>query len=125
MGSAGYVDALAARFYNKFLGAFDLKLDLSFDWSSIWVVAEELNEVLIFIFLFHDNMVVHEHKLANVWLRDANDMSQAVFFILWVFENMDCINTYYTQKLNIFFQRKGYNSVFFCLFRNFEAFNFL
>ena len=125
MGSSGYVDTLAARFYNKFLGAFDINLDLAFDWSAIWVVAEELNYILIFIFLHHDDMVVDEHNLANVWLGDARDVTQAVFFILRVFENMDGVHTYHTQKLNIFLQPEGHDFVFFCFFWNFEAFNFL
>lgn len=125
MGSSGYVDALAAWFYNKFLGIVDFNLELSFDWSAIWVVAEELNYVLIFDFLLHDNMVVDEHKLTNAWLGDAGDVTQAVFFILWVFENVDSVNTHHTQKLNVFFQREGHDFVFFCFFWNFEAFDFL
>jgi hypothetical protein len=43
MGSSGYVDALAARFYNKVTGTSDRYLELPFDRSAIWVVAEELN----------------------------------------------------------------------------------
>lgn len=125
MGSTGYVDALAARFYNELLGVSDFNLELSFDWGAIWVVAEELDHCLILNFLLHDNMVVDEHKLANVWLGDARDVTQAVFFILWVFENMDSVNTYHAQKLNVFFQREGHDFVFFCFFWNFEALDFL
>jgi len=43
MGSSGYVDALAARFYNKVMSTCDRDLELPFDRSAIWVVAEELN----------------------------------------------------------------------------------
>ena len=125
MGSTGYVDALAARFYNELLGAFDLNLELSFDWGAIWVVAEELDQFLTFNFLLHHNMVVHEHNLDDVWLRDASDVTQAVFSILWVFEDVDSVDTYHTQKLHVFFQREGYDSIFLSFFWNFEAFNLL
>ena len=125
MGSSGHVDALATRFYNKIMSTFDFNLELTFDGSAIWVVAEKLDQFLTFNFLLHHNMVVHEHNLDDVWLRDASDVTQAVFSILWVFEDVDSVHTYHTQKLHIFFQREGYDSIFFSFFWNFEAFNFL
>lgn len=70
-------------------------------------------------------MVVHEHNLDDVWLRDARDVTQAVFCVLWVFENVDSVNAYHTQKLDVFFQREGYDFIFFSFLWNFETFNFL
>lgn len=125
IGACSNVDAFTAWFYNKFLGALDLDLELTFDWSAIWVVAEELDYILTFNFLLHDNMVVDEHDLAYVWLGDAGDVTQAVFFVLWIFENVDCVNTNHTQKLDVFFQCKGYDFVFLCFFWDLEAFDFL
>jgi|TARA_B110001450_G_C17630083_1_gene484829 hypothetical protein len=43
MGSSGHVDALAAWFYDKLMSTFDFNLELAFDGSAIWVVAEELD----------------------------------------------------------------------------------
>ena len=70
-------------------------------------------------------MVVHEHNLDDVWLRDARDVTQAVFCVLRVFENVDSVNAYHTQQLDVFFQREGYDFIFFSFLWDFEAFNFL
>lgn len=125
MSSSGHVDALAARFYNKIMCTFDLNLELTFDRSAIWVVAKELDQFLSFNFLLHHNMVVHEHNLDDVWLGDASDVTQAVFSLLGVFKDVDSVHAYHTQKLHVFFQREGYDSIFFSFFWNFEAFNLL
>jgi len=104
---------------------FDLNLELTFNRSAIRVVAEELDQFLSFNFLLHHNMVVHEHNLDYVWLGDASDVTQAVFSLLWVFEDMYSVHTYHTQKLHVFFERKGYDFILLSFFWNLEAFNLL